>query len=66
MFLGHWLDKCLTSPVSEATSTRNMVNVPTTVEICIRAPLSYSSITAKEIEREKVALIDMANLGTAC
>ena len=32
---------------------------PSTFETCITAPLSYSSITAKEIELEKASLTDM-------
>ena len=35
-------------------------------EICITAPLSYLLVTGKEIVFEKVSLIDMPNLGTAC
>ena len=54
------LDKCLRSLVSEDMSTSN------TVQICTTEPLSYILITAKGIELEKVSLIDMPNLGTAC
>ena len=54
------LDKCLRSLVSEDMSTSN------TVQICMTEPLSYILITAKGIELEKVSLIDMPNLGTAC
>ena len=36
------------------------------VEICVVAPLPYSLITAKSVELEKVSLIDMQHLGTAC
>ena len=38
----------------------------TLFEISLTAPLSYSSITGKEIMFEKVSLIEMTNLGTAC
>ena len=54
------LDKCLRSLVSEDMSTSN------TVQICTTEPLSYILITAKGIELEKVSLIDMPNLATAC
>ena len=37
---------------------------PSTVEISIRAPLSYSHITAKSIELQKVSLIYMPSLTT--
>ena len=30
------------------------------------APLTYSLITSKSIELEKISLIDMPNLGSAC
>ena len=39
---------------------------PITVEVCTTAPLSSLLITAKAIELEKISLIDMSNLGTAC
>ena len=38
----------------------------TIFKICITTPLSYSFVTNKEIVFEKVSLIDMPNLGTAC
>ena len=53
-----WLDKCLKSSVSEAPTTSTMVNGP--------KYLIHSTLTAKEIELEKVSLTDMANLGSAC
>ena len=36
---------------------------PSTVEIIIKAPLSYSLMTAKALELEKESFIDMKNLG---
>ena len=56
-----WLDKCLKSSVSEAPTTSTMVNGP---KYCQN--LIHSTLTAKEIELEKVSLTDMANLGSAC
>ena len=53
-----WFDKGLKSLVSEDPLS--------TVQIFIKALWSDSSITAKEIELEKVSLIDMQNLGSAC
>ena len=38
----------------------------TLFEISITVPLSYFFVTGKEITFEKVPLIEMANLGTAC
>ena len=35
-------------------------------EICTTAPLSSLLTTAKAMDLEKVSLIDMPNLGTAC
>ena len=61
-----WLDKCLKSPVLEDLFANNMVNVPEEISKCITSPLSCSLITAKFIELEKVSLIDMKNLRTAC
>ena len=56
------LYKRLKSPVSEDCG--NLLR-PSTVEIFIKAPLSYLLITVKAIELEKVCLIDTPNLGTA-
>ena len=61
-----WLDKCLKSPVLEDLFANNMVNVPEEISKCITSPLSCSLITAKFIELEKVPLIDMKSLRTAC
>ena len=61
-----WSDKCLKSPVSDIPSTSNMVNVTKQVEFDNTAPLSYSLITARLIELEKVSLIDMRKVSTAC
>ena len=61
-----WLDKCLKSPVLEDLFASNMVNVPEEISKCITSPLSCSLITAKFIEFEKVTIIDMKNLRTAC
>ena len=61
-----WLDKCLKSPVLEDLFASNMVNVPEEISKCITSPLSCSLITAKFIELEKVSLIDIKNLRTAC
>ena len=61
-----WSDKCLKCSVSEGPSTTDTVNVPSTVEICITAAFSDLFTTARLIKLEKVSLIDMPNLGTAC
>ena len=61
-----WLDKYLKRPVSGDLSTNNMAHVPKPVEICITASLSYLVIPAKSIQLEKVSLIEMQSLGTAC
>ena len=61
-----WLDKCLKIPVLEDLLTSKMVNVPQEMSKCITSPLSCSLITAKSIEFEKVTIIDMKNLRTAC
>ena len=61
-----FLDKCLKSPVSEDASTGNIETYPSTVEICITAPLSYSFLTNKEIVFGNVSLIDIQNFGTSC
>ena len=42
-----WLDKSLKSPVSENPTTSNMVNGPSTVQVCITALLSNLLITVK-------------------
>ena len=39
---------------------------PSTIEIYTAQVLSYITIIAKRIELEKVSLIDMPNLVTAC
>ena len=39
---------------------------PSTVEICIKAPLFYSLILGKPNQLENASLIDTPNLGTAC
>ena len=61
-----WFDKCLKSPVLEDLFASNTVNVPEEILKCITSPLSCSLITAKFIELEKVSLIDIKNLRTAC
>ena len=61
-----WLDKCLKKPVSEDTSTTNMVTGHNVVEIFITAISSHLLMAVKAIEMEKISLIDIPNLGTAC
>ena len=46
-------DNCLKSPVSENSSTINVVTGPNTVEISTIAPLQYFLIMMKAIEAKK-------------
>ena len=59
-----WLDKCLKSPVSEATSTSNMVNVP---KHCLKSPSQYpyhiSSSLARKLCSKKCLLLRWQILG---
>ena len=59
-----WLDKSLKNPVSEEPLTGNVVNGPKHSSISTRAPLTYSLITAKLIELERVSLSDIKRLNT--
>ena len=61
-----WLDKCLKSPVLEDLFASNMVNVPDEISKYITSRLSYLLITEKFIELQKVSLIDMKKLRSAC
>ena len=61
-----WLDKCLKNLVLEDLLTSKMVNVQEEILKRVKSPLSCSLITAKSIELEKIPLIDMKNLRTAC
>ena len=61
-----WLDKCLKSPVLEDLFASNMVNVPDEISKYITSRLSCLLITAKFIELQKVSLIDMKKLRSAC
>ena len=61
-----WLDKCLKNLVLEDLLTSKMVNVQEEIRKRVKSPLSCSLITAKSIELEKIPLIDMKNLRTAC
>ena len=61
-----WLDKCLKNLVLEDLLTSKMVNVQEEIPKRVTSPLSCSLITAKSIEFEKIPLIDMKNLRTAC
>ena len=36
------------------------------LEICITGPLSYSVVTDQEMMFEKISVLDMLNLDTAC
>ena len=59
-------DKCLKRPVQRSVAQVKWQTRPSTVEICITASLSDSLIPAKLSQLEKVSLIDMRNLWTAC
>ena len=61
-----WLDKCVKSPVLEELFASNMVNVPEEISKYITSRLSCLLITAKFIELQKVSLIDMNKLRSAC
>ena len=61
-----WLDKCLKNLVLEDLLTSKMVNVQEEIPKRVTSPLSCSLITAKSIELEKIPIIDMKNLRTAC
>ena len=61
-----WLDKCLKNAVPDDPLTSNMVNVPKHCLNLYQITWSYSLVTAKSMELEKLSLIDMQNLGTAC
>ena len=59
-------DKCLKRPVQRSVAQVKWQTRPSTVEICITASLCDSLIPAKLSQLEKVSLIDMRNLWTAC
>ena len=62
-----WLDKRLKSSLFQRILGQETWQMwPRTVEICMRASLSYSFITAKSLELEKVSHFDMGNLLCAC
>ena len=59
-------NKCLRTPLSEDPSTINMVNVPKHRWYLHHITFIIFIVTAKSIELEKVPLIDMKTLYTAC
>ena len=61
-----FLDKCLKSPLSQDLSRTYIVNVPKHSSNLYHITFIIFLITAKSVELEKVSLIDMTNLGTAC
>ena len=60
------LDKRLKSPVSEDSSTRNIVNGPKHCWNLNDRKLPYLLITAQVIELEKVSFSDVLNLKPVC